>query len=96
MPDSLVSIGEYAFMDCKALKKVTFPKNIVSIGQTAFEACNNLKSICINAANPPSTWFENFSSDVNKRATLFVPKESVALYKSTATWKLFRNIQAID
>lgn len=41
----VVSIGQYAFKNCKSLKKVTIGKNIKTIGDGAFYGCKNLKSI---------------------------------------------------
>lgn len=36
IPDTVVSIAEYAFADCSALKKVKVSESITSIGTDAF------------------------------------------------------------
>lgn len=47
LPDSLISIAEYAFSGCYSLSSVTFGNNITNIGPSAFEGCEALKSIVI-------------------------------------------------
>ena len=49
IPDSVESIGEEAFFNCRSLKSVTFGANskLVSIGNGAFGACTSLTSITI-------------------------------------------------
>ncbi len=38
LPDSLEAVGNYAFMYCKSIEKVTFGKNIKIIGVSSFES----------------------------------------------------------
>lgn len=47
IPDSVNSIGEYAFADCNGLTSVTFPDSITAIGNDAFVFCESLSSIII-------------------------------------------------
>jgi hypothetical protein len=47
IPDSVTSIGNYAFMDCASLKSITIPSSVTSIGYNAFSDCSSLKSITI-------------------------------------------------
>ena len=42
IPDTVTSIGQYAFCYCENLEKINTPKNLVSIGYSAFECCLNL------------------------------------------------------
>ena len=44
-PDSLTSIGDYAFYDCESLNSIVFPDSLTSIGSYAFRDCINLSSI---------------------------------------------------
>ncbi len=41
IPDSVTSIGDYAFYGCTTLERVTFPNTLSYIGQQAFGACDN-------------------------------------------------------
>ena len=47
IPNSVTSIGEYAFCRCIALTSVTIPKGVMSIGNGAFSGCTGLTSITI-------------------------------------------------
>src|SRR5215472_17069302 len=41
IPNSVTSIGDYAFRYCSGLTNVTIPDSVTSIGQTAFAFCTN-------------------------------------------------------
>ena len=47
IPNSVTSIGDGAFSDCKSLQSVTIPNSVTSIGDHAFEQCKSLQSITI-------------------------------------------------
>ena len=47
IPNSVTSIGKYAFEECKGLTSVTIPNSVVSIGEYAFDGCSGLTSVTI-------------------------------------------------
>ena len=47
IPNSVTSIGNYAFRGCSGLTSVTISNSITSIGYRAFEDCRGLTSVCI-------------------------------------------------
>ncbi|MCH5176360.1 MAG: leucine-rich repeat protein, partial [Prevotellaceae bacterium] len=47
IPNSVTSIGEYAFYGCSGLTSVTIPNSVTSIGRAAFDSCEGLKSVAI-------------------------------------------------
>ena len=47
IPNSVTSIGEYAFYDCTSLASVTIPDSVMSIGGLAFNGCSSLTSVTI-------------------------------------------------
>ena len=47
IPDSVTSIGDYAFSGCDGLTSITIPDSVTSIGDSAFYACSGLTSITI-------------------------------------------------
>ena len=48
IPDSVTSIGDYAFYWCSGLTSVNIPDSVTSIGEWAFSGCTGLTKIDIN------------------------------------------------
>lgn len=47
IPDSIISIGNYAFYRCSNLESITIPNSVTIIGKNAFYYCSSLESITI-------------------------------------------------
>ena len=47
IPNSVTSIGDYAFGQCTSLESVTIPNSVTSIGNEAFDECTSLTSVTI-------------------------------------------------
>lgn len=45
IPDSVTSIGDYAFYGCVGLTSITIPDSVTSIGDGAFSGCTGLTSV---------------------------------------------------
>ena len=50
IPNSVTSIGDFAFRDCSGLTSVVIPNSVTNIGGSAFSGCSNLKTV-INFSN---------------------------------------------
>ena len=90
IPNSVTSIGSFAFIDCSSLESVTIPNSVTSIGECAFVECYYLEKVTSKIVNPFAISDETFPSYFN--GTLYVPKGTVAQYKATDGWKKFKNI----
>ena len=51
IPNSVTSIGNYAFYGCRGLTSVTIPNSVTSIGYGAFYGCSGLTSITVETGN---------------------------------------------
>lgn len=47
LPNSVISIGESVFCDCRHLQQINIPDSVLNIGKNAFECCSALNQIII-------------------------------------------------
>ena len=48
-PDTLTTIGKYAFYNCQRLQIAEIPTNVIEIGEHCFEYCENLRNITLSS-----------------------------------------------
>ena len=80
IPNSVTSIGSYAFYMGHTLTSIEIPNSVTSIGSCAFCACSILNSVTVYAVEPPSLGIDAFRSSNN--CLIYVPASSVDAYKS--------------
>ena len=57
IPNSVTSIGEFAFSDCSGLTSVAILNSVTSIGESAFARCSGLTSVTIpNSVTSIGSW----------------------------------------
>ena len=63
IPNSITTIGDYAFRDCTSLTSVIIPDSVITIGLQAFAACTTLTNVTIgNSVTSIGNWaFEDCS-----------------------------------
>ena len=81
IPNSVVTIDEYAFHACE-IKRLVIGAGVKSIGLNAFNS-NPLKSIYVKATTPPTLNKDPFSGS---SYTIYVPTESVDIYTTDESW----------
>lgn len=93
--EGLKCIRECAFSYNSSLKKLVLPNSLEEIGREAFsDLC--LDTIVISAPVPPEICDDTFDPKTYLNCTLYVPTESIDLYKEAYGWKGFWNIKGID
>ena len=90
IPNSVITIGDYAFYGCGNLTSVTIPNSVTSIGNRAFYGCRFQEGVKVDIERPLSIDFYTFYNCTN--ATLYVPKGSKAAYQAANYWKEFKAI----
>ena len=102
IPESVTSIGDYAFEECRGLTSVTIPSSVKSIGNYAFYRCTGLTTVTSLIEEPfeitedvfmdyDASWNPVFTS-----ATLYVPAGTKSLYEAMPAWNQFQNIVEMD
>lgn len=104
LPQTLTNIEHGAFEGCTQLSSILIPKNVIFIDCSAFAKCTGLMEvICLAptppiagvSANPsPSDWMFAGVDIANVR--LYVPMESIELYRNADQWKDFGQILPIE
>jgi hypothetical protein len=51
IPNSVTSIGDWAFLCCSALTTIAIPNSVTTIGEDAFSGCSSLTSILVEENN---------------------------------------------
>ncbi|MCR5680415.1 MAG: chitobiase/beta-hexosaminidase C-terminal domain-containing protein [Prevotella sp.] len=86
----ITDVPASAFRDkMENLEEIELPDGITSIGNRAFSGCTSLKYIDCYALTPPQLGQTEVFLDVPEGLTVFVPEESVDLYKAAEGWKDF-------
>ena len=95
IPNSVTSIGNYAFYGCGGLTAVTIPSSVTNIGQSAFYTGNNGKkyTVKMEGDTPPTIGTSTFYSS---KVTIQVPQKNVNAYKSATNWSGYTIVGKYD
>ena len=83
---SIITIEESALSECTGITKMDLPATIQSIGNSVFYGCSALKTFICRATTPPTIYAYTLPTTLT---TIYVPDESVDLYKSASNWSKF-------
>ena len=104
IPNSVTSIGEMAFYRCSGLTSIIIPSSVTNIGGfgqvyciegSTFSYCDELARIEFHSLIPPIINKYTFDNVDMTNCILYVPAESVDVYKAAEGWTDFK-IEAIQ
>ncbi len=87
--NGVTSIND-SFNYCSSLTSITIGKGVTSISYDGFRECDHLKTIYCKPTTPPSLYRDGFKYLLSS-AKIYVPSESVDIYKSATGWKTHVN-----
>ncbi len=90
IPNSVKTIGSYAFYGCSSLRRIEIGSGVKAIRGYAFGGCGNLTRLIVYASTPPT--MENGAFSSSSLLHIYVPAESVDLYKSASGWSSYSDI----
>ena len=85
IPEGVTEIGKGAFYGCSYMSGVKMPASLRQIGDNAFANCQTLNRMDVDAVTPPDVETKTFYA-VSRKAPVYVPDESVSLYKNHCIW----------
>lgn len=94
IPNNVTTIGNSAFQNCSGLTSVEIPNSVTSIEYNAFSGCTGLTSIISYILEPFSIYY-CFDNETYENAILYVPAQSIELYRNTDGWNNFKNIRPV-
>lgn len=92
--NSVTEIGSSAFYVCINLKELTLPESVTEIGSDAFWQSGLTELTVLNPI--PPTVDNDYAFSHPENIALYVPAESVELYRQTEPWSQFKSINAVD
>ena len=97
VPEGVTEIGGWAFSECYGLNKIELPSTLNSIGNSVFKETYHIDTLICRAVLPPTMGeLPVFEGVKTANISLFVPKESIELYKNADQWKDFGQILPIE
>ena len=95
LPDSLRSLELGAFYSCRSLRSVTLPASLERIGDFCFHHCDSLTEVR-NYSDTPQPITNVFRDTIGLKRTLYVPSQSIDLYRKAPYWRDFSSILPLD
>lgn len=93
--DNIRYIGIQAFYKCSSLKTISLPAALGELYGGAFYMCDHLESVYA-LGEMPAAINDSFDTDTLKRATLYVGRENLQLYKASNEWNKFNKIKMLN
>ena len=81
IPDTVTSIGDYAFYHCGGLTSITIPNSVTSIGEEVFKGCSNLVIYCYSGSKA-----EEYAGENNIAYKILINSASVTIPDQSYTY----------
>jgi hypothetical protein len=81
LPNTLTSIGNFAFQLCTQITSVTIPKSVVNLGRNVFQNCSKLNTVVLN--NLPNEIREGMFYNCSSLTSITIP-DSVTIIEQEA------------
>lgn len=94
-----IGTNSISFFELNIAETVVLPATIsrIDLSQSSYFTSKKIQTLICNAFAPPTNGInDNYKYDCNFDAMVYVPKESVELYKNAPGWKQFKNILPIE
>ena len=99
IPNTVTTIGAFAFDGCINLTSITIPNTVTYIDNLAFHYCIGLTSITVEATTPPTLGNDVFQA-IPVDIPVYVPCESLDAYQdynnTGSPWGGFTNIKTLN
>ena len=101
IPNSVTSIGSYAFSGCSGLTSVTIPNSVTSIGSSAFSSCSGLTSVTIpnsvtSIGESVFSWCRGLTSVIIPNSVTIIDSRAFSNCSSLSTVELGTNVKTIS
>lgn len=92
VPEGATQVPGNCFRDYAKLETVDLPSTTTLVAGSSFLGCTGLKTFICRAVTPPETTNNTWSAAVCETLKVYVPDESVELYKDEYGWAKLQNI----
>lgn len=89
IPNTVTRIADFSFNACAKLKQIDIGVGVTTINAMAFAGCAAVEIIRCYAVNPPTATTNVFNGVVLTNIKLYVPDDSVNVYKTHSYWSYF-------
>lgn len=96
IPNCVTTLYNLVFLNSTALHSVILGTGVTNIPSHVFQNCTGLHSFTCYSQKPPHAVGNVFEGVDLPECKLYVPKESVAAYRTTNVWKDFGSIIGIE